>query len=294
MYGTELYLDKENDVIRFDSKMPVFERICVFNFCEIKDDIRLNLITRNGVYCFFLVESGEADLTVNKFTKRIKAGELVASIPGETWEWDSVEGLNGKIVMFEADFLLAVLKGGFSLEPVSSLNNDKHYPFIPLSEKIYSKLKYLMCEMEECLDEKPVFYDLLRNQLWQFVFLSEKQYIANGNEGRESLSLNHLPTFVNLVNRFFRSHKNTSFYAERMHITPNYLNKIVKQATGISAREYILNRVMSEAKLLLRITRININEVCYELGFEDPNYFIRLFKKYEGVSPGEYQKRGTL
>ena len=294
MYGAELYLDKENDVIRFDSKMPVFERICVFNFCEIKDYIKLAPMIRNGLYCFFLVESGEADLIVNKFKKRIKGGDLVASIPGESWEWGTIDDLKGKIVMFEADFLLAVLKGGFSLEPISSLNNDKHYPFIPLSEKIYSKLKYLMGEMEECLDDKPVFYDLLRNQLWQFVFLSEKQYVGNGNLGRESLSLNHLPTFVNLVNRYFLRHKNTSFYAEKMNITPNYLNKIVKQATGISAREYILNRVMSEAKLLLRITRINITEACYELGFEDPNYFIRLFKKHEGVSPGEYQKRGTL
>lgn len=294
MVGTKLYFDRRNDLLRFAPNSPVFERICVLNFSEISEIVEKRRHIRLGLYCFLLVESGSAECSINKYTGGIRSGDLVISIPGESWEWKKIKGIEGKLVFFEADFLLAVLKGGFTLEPVSSLNHDRHFPFIPLSGRTYSKLRYLMSEMEECLEERPVFYDLLRNQLWQFVFLSEKQYISNGNTGREALTLNHMPMFVNLVNRYFRKHKKTSFYADKMSITTNYLNKLVKKATGLSAREFIINRVMSEAKLLLRITNINIGEVCSELGFEDVNYFIRLFKKSEGLSPGEYQKRGTL
>lgn len=63
---------------------------------------------------------------------------------------------------------------------------------------------------------------------------------------------------------------------------------------GINAYDYISSRIMAEAKVLLRLTDITVNELAYRLGFENVNYFIKCFKKSEGVTPGEYQKKGTL
>ena len=62
-----------------------------------------------------------------------------------------------------------------------------------------------------------------------------------------------------------------------------------KRETGMSPIEFLLNEKIKHAKQLLRNPGIQINEVCFMSGFEDCNYFIRLFKKYEGITPKQYQ-----
>lgn len=62
-----------------------------------------------------------------------------------------------------------------------------------------------------------------------------------------------------------------------------------KRELGISPIEYILNEKIKYAKKLLSNPNIQVNEVSYATGFEDCNYFIRIFKKYEGVTPKQYQ-----
>ncbi len=58
---------------------------------------------------------------------------------------------------------------------------------------------------------------------------------------------------------------------------------------GVSARAYIQSRIIAEAKNLIDITDMNINQIADTLGFGTPNYFIRLFKKKTGITPGEYR-----
>jgi len=62
-----------------------------------------------------------------------------------------------------------------------------------------------------------------------------------------------------------------------------------KRELGMSPIEYILNEKIKQAKQLLKDPGIQINEVCFLAGFDDCNYFIRLFKKYEGITPKQYQ-----
>lgn len=286
-------LDK-NVIGFFDDRLPVDRQILVTDFSEYQEKIIDKEIIRNASYCFFLFEGGKAELEVNDYKEKLRPKELVCGIPGDLWKWKQIRDVKGKFLLFDSSFPLSGLRGGYTLEPISFLNSESHYPFIPLSDRRFERLKMLMDDMEECMRESPVFYDLLRAQLWEFIFLTEKEYLVNGNPGRRVSNPNYIPTFINLVNSYYRQSHETSFYAERMNITPNYLNKIVKKALGVSAFDYILSRTLSEAKILLRLTEINVNEVAYRLGFENPNYFIRCFKKFEGVTPGQYQKQGTL
>ena len=62
-----------------------------------------------------------------------------------------------------------------------------------------------------------------------------------------------------------------------------------KRELGMSQIEYILNEKIKYAKKLLSNPNLQVNEVSYATGFEDCNYFIRLFKKYEGITPKQYQ-----
>lgn len=66
--------------------------------------------------------------------------------------------------------------------------------------------------------------------------------------------------------------------------------RFFKRELGVSPIEFILNEKIKQAKTLLKTSGIQINEVCFMSGFDDCNYFIRLFKKYEGITPKQYQQ----
>lgn len=79
-------------------------------------------------------------------------------------------------------------------------------------------------------------------------------------------------------------------YAEMLNISPNHLNKSIKQYTGESAQSYIDRVKIIEIKYLLYQTELSISNIADKLGFYDISYFSRFFKKYEGISPRDFRK----
>ena len=78
--------------------------------------------------------------------------------------------------------------------------------------------------------------------------------------------------------------------ADCLHIHPSYLSKIFKGVTEKSFTEYVSNAKMKEAKRLLQTTTMRVYEISELLSYHDPGYFIKLFKKVYGVSPGEFRQ----
>ncbi|MBV4360381.1 AraC family transcriptional regulator [Pinibacter aurantiacus] len=76
--------------------------------------------------------------------------------------------------------------------------------------------------------------------------------------------------------------------ADNLTITTNHLYNIVKEFSGVSPKEFITNRLMLEAQRKLHYSKSSVKELAYELGFNDPDYFSRLFKKTTGKSISEY------
>ncbi len=77
--------------------------------------------------------------------------------------------------------------------------------------------------------------------------------------------------------------------AEIVSISPQYFSKIFKDELGVNFIDYLTTVRMDEAKRMLRERDLSIKEICYKIGYKDPNYFSRLFKKVEGISPTEFQ-----
>lgn len=98
-----------------------------------------------------------------------------------------------------------------------------------------------------------------------------------------------LLSFKSLAYKQFRQRTSITEYASQLNITPNYLNKIVKNETGKTTTEIIAEIVILEAKVLLLQTKLTISEIGLELGFEDASYFSRFFKKESSVSPSEFR-----
>ena len=87
-----------------------------------------------------------------------------------------------------------------------------------------------------------------------------------------------------------REHHSVQYYADKLCITPNYLNEIVSSAMGISAKQYIQNKVVEEAKRLLVYTELPISEIAFELHFSTVSYFVRCFRQCTGETPLSYRK----
>lgn len=80
--------------------------------------------------------------------------------------------------------------------------------------------------------------------------------------------------------------------SSQFHLTPNYFGDLVRAKLGISAREYIRNKVLEAACSLLADPRNTVGDVAYQLGFNYPNHFTRFFRKMTGKSPSEYRRSG--
>lgn len=79
--------------------------------------------------------------------------------------------------------------------------------------------------------------------------------------------------------------------AESVGLNPSYLNRIFKRNTGKTLIEYLTLVRLKKAKELLSQNRVSINEISAEVGYNSLHSFIRAFKKYEGITPGEYRTR---
>jgi AraC family transcriptional activator of pobA len=83
------------------------------------------------------------------------------------------------------------------------------------------------------------------------------------------------------------------FYAERLAMTSDRLNKHVKRATGVTAGHLIRQRVLSEAKRQLVFSDVPIHKIAYDLAFSDPSHFARFFRQQTGATPQTFRKKGT-
>ncbi|SEF80493.1 response regulator [Paenibacillus sp. UNC499MF] len=79
--------------------------------------------------------------------------------------------------------------------------------------------------------------------------------------------------------------------AERVHLSPHYFSKMFKQHRGETFIDYVTRLRIERAKELMKNDELSLKEVCFEVGYKDPNYFSRVFRKVTGVSPTGYRGR---
>ena len=92
------------------------------------------------------------------------------------------------------------------------------------------------------------------------------------------------------IDRHFQKDISLDDISRELNISPYYFSKLFKEETGENYVEYVTGRRMDRAKQLLKNPDKSIKEVCVEAGYSDPNYFSRIFKKYQGVSSTEYKE----
>ncbi len=106
----------------------------------------------------------------------------------------------------------------------------------------------------------------------------------------QNASLKLTAEFYNLVHQKARSNLKVTDFANLLNVSPNHLNKCVKSVTAKNATTLIDEVKLIEIKYLLYQSHLTIRQIAFEMGFDDPSYFSRFFKKYERVSPKAFRK----
>jgi AraC family transcriptional regulator, transcriptional activator of pobA len=97
--------------------------------------------------------------------------------------------------------------------------------------------------------------------------------------------------FARLLEADFARHHDAAHYADALRVPPAALSRALAQVTGRSTKELVTDRVMLEAARLLRFSDLTVGEIAFQVGFGDPLYFSRAFKRHHGEAPMAYRDR---
>ena len=99
--------------------------------------------------------------------------------------------------------------------------------------------------------------------------------------------------FIRLVNLNAAKERHLAFYADKLCITERYLGAVVRQTSGITAKEWIDRAVITFAKVMLRNGKSQVNQIADELNFPNPSFFCKYFKRMAGCTPQEFREGQT-
>ena len=142
--------------------------------------------------------------------------------------------------------------------------------------------------LQEPVFRKEVIQHLLAGLLYNI------EYIAKKKGQSESSPLTHqndiFQRFISLVNTYSKTERNVSFYADKLCLTPRYLNTVIRQASQQTVMDWINQSIILEAKVLLKHSNRLVYQISDELNFPNPSFFSKFFKRMTGMTPQEYQK----
>jgi len=131
--------------------------------------------------------------------------------------------------------------------------------------------------------------DMLQMMLKRYLILCTRLFKAQEHYPDEKIESDIIRQFNFLVEQHFKTKHSVAEYAELLNKSPKTLSNIFSKISSKTPLQYIQERKMLEARRLLRYSDLQIQEVAYELGYDDIQTFSRFFKKQEGVSPSEFK-----
>lgn len=144
--------------------------------------------------------------------------------------------------------------------------------------------------IKECMSTsitKDALADLTLQEL--LIRIIQTQTIKSIDDNILNNPSNPITEVVEYIRQNLKENINLKNLSDKACMSTTSFYRFFKRELGMSPIEFVLSEKIKCAKKLLRNPAIQINEVCYLSGFEDANYFIRLFKKYEGITPKQYQ-----
>jgi AraC-type DNA-binding domain-containing proteins len=244
-------------------------------------------------YTIFWVESGEAIHATDFVEYSLVADTILYVPPGLKHRMYIDKSVSGVYILFNDEFIQYNQKNYVSLKEYRIFNNPEFKSLIKLDENNREKFRNITNLIyNEAHQPDDYSKDIVLNLIHLFLLESRRVFDQQNQVPKENTETTPDTTiirFKQLIEENFVREKNVSPYAEMLNINPSCLNELTKRLTGITAGELIRNRVIDETKKLLYSSNSSGKEIAYELGFDDPAYFSRFFKKYTGTTLKEFR-----
>ena len=253
----------------------------------------------DGFIMFFL-KKGHFSLDVNLSTYDIHPNSLLVVVPGNIIKLSAYDENH----IGDAELLFALV----SKEFLSSVRFDFNKVFqdtlriwknpcitlqgddLELAEDYFRLTRKVLSSAQS--NKREVVGSILTS----FTYVSLDVWTRQLAETREKESTSSarinqtFERFIALVTEYHNQERGVAFYADKLCLTPKYLSKLVKQASGRSAPDWIDSFVILEAKNLLKYSDKAIKEIVYQLHFPNQSVFYKFFKAHTGLTPSEYRK----
>lgn len=241
---------------------------------------------RDDHHFFLIQEAGDMTLEIDFQRYKVNGRAIVYIHPGQVHRILSFKNFSTSFLAIDSVSIQPeYLELLHDIAPVKPLRLSKEYLFL------FSEMVMLSIRLSEKKGER-LHHSFLRDSCNAFIGLMISQYL------RHSKSIGKLPRSEVITRAFkvtlendFITVKRPAGYAERLNITPAYLNECVKNTTGHSVSHHIQRRVILEAKRLLYHSDRSVKEIASELGYHDYPYFSRLFTRVTGMSALTFRKK---
>lgn len=247
---------------------------------------------KQDFYCLLFIDEADGEMVIDNHHIRLDGPKAIIIKPHCISKLQINRKAKGKIICFTEDFFSLRYNNNI-LHQFSFLQRDA-IPYIRLSSENQDKLSILLRLItEEYHLNKRETKKVLRSYLNIILYELERIYHPVGIVKNKSIKQQKIQEFEKLIDQYFDTKKLPSEYAEMLHVTANYLNKICKEETGNTAGDMIRKRIIIEAERLLHYTNYPVSEIADKLGFENASYFITFFKKQTGITPEQFRKNQT-
>ena len=288
-------VDKYNKLFGLETRHPLVSVVDLSKATRWPEHFKVNY----GVYALYLKDTYCGNITYGRQSYDYQDGTIVGFAPGQVAETEMLKNIqpNAHGILFHPDLIRGTALGQeiknysfFSYETREALHlsEDEREIVMDCLHKIETELKHSIDKHSRRLICANI--GLLLDYCMRFY---ERQFVT-----REDMNLDVLARFERLLDDYLTQGAaakeglpSVRYFASKICLSPNYFGDLVKKETGKSAQEYIQLKMIDAAKEGLLDPNKTIGQVAYELGFQYPQHFSRLFKKNVGCTPNEYKQQ---
>ncbi|WP_409449894.1 helix-turn-helix domain-containing protein [Chryseobacterium sp.] len=271
----------------------------VFDIAQTIEKIRMTSempYNRRKYYKISLIRGKNRAEYADKIIQ-IQNNALLFATPKVPYHWVPEDPQqSGNFCVFTEDFFIRDrVHNGLQDLPIFQPGN---VPIFEIDDELADEIQLLFNKIKKEINSDYIFkYDLIRNYVVELIHYGQKLQPASKLSTSNDASLRVVSLFIELLERQFPIEtseqriqlKSAKDYADRLAVHVNYLNKKIKESTGKTTTEIIAERVIQEAKILLKQTKWNVSEIAYALGFEEIAHFSNFFKKKTSLAPLEFR-----
>jgi AraC family transcriptional regulator, transcriptional activator of pobA len=236
-------------------------------------------------YFIVLIESGTITYKLDLQEISLTDGQLLFAMPNQVFTPPTkADNLKYFKVLFDEN-TLALLPQQFPFL-ANPLNSQTIHFDDPIRQRVTKNFEILNQILH--IDDQPTDIEIVLAYLNSLLVELNIAYFKSKEQTNIiNTNLSKFIEFKLVVETHLTEQPSINTIAEKLALSTNSLYRIVKEFSGTSPKDFITNRLMIEAQRKLHYSTLSVKELAYELGFNDPDYFSRLFKKCTGKSVSE-------